>query len=843
MALSNLYFLWNYNPYYNREIKYEKTIDDYINAVNATTRMFGYNFNIADQVNASIIINVDEVAANYLIVEDQAAPKIIHSRWFIIESVWKRENQWQLTLRRDLVADYLQPFLQSTVYVEKGFVRQNTESITSMNPLVFNQESFTANQIKKKETLLKDKLGCKWVVGYLNKNAILADKDKDYKAIKTWTNKSATPDYLVDSLSRTPIGAFLGRTARYPVAIYGKFDLKYNTQLKNTYRRYSVGETAHSSQKIGSNEYKGTITTPAITPILPEGLQNVPTIDNRINGYYDMLYAAGAKESYSADPYTWQSAFSSNNRIIYLSQQDGDYAPGYYKISTKKVYIETQTDYNVDPDIDTTWYNVMGNYVTGKSAGNISYSKSGLNFRVTVRWSVGLQVALTPLTNKGYYTEIYPNEMNQTVNEAFDAFAIPVLDDEDLGIFIQGVLANDNTFSISSNFDSQAAFAVGQELTDVDNEALDLQLLPYCPLPTSWVGTIDPGIPGIYPQGKQHQAWNLILDENNSPVNIVFFLSSTEFSFNIPIEDPCDYSSIEEIKAINQCDTWRLYSGDYSSSFEFNVARNGGLAYFEVDCKYKPYQPYIHVAPNFGGLYGQDYNDTRGLVCSNTNFSLPRLTSAWENYERNNLNYMNAFNRQIENMDINRKYQKVSEWAQLAGGAATGISSGAAIGSIGGAPGAIIGGIVGGVTSAGAGLGDMWVNEQLYKENKQYAIDQFNMSLQNIQALPNTLAAVGAQNPNNKVFPVLCFYSCSDVEREAFKKKIKWDGMTIGVVSENITDYINPDAKTYFKGQLVYFSQAAIFAGDEDRRIDTHELSELANEIAKGILIDKGVIS
>lgn len=204
---------------------------------------------------------------------------------------------------------------------------------------------------------------------------------------------------------------------------------------------------------------------------------------------------------------------------------------------------------------------------------------------------------------------------------------------------------------------------------------------------------------------------------------------------------------------------------------------------------------------------------------------------------------MNAFNRQIENMDIQRKYQKIGEWAQLAGGATTGISSGAAIGSIGGAPGAIIGGIAGGAASAGVGMADIWLSEQLYKENKKYKIDQFNMSLQNIQALPNTLTAVGAQNPNNKVFPVLCFYSCSDVEREAFKKKIKWDGMTIGVVSENIADYINPNAKTYFKGQFVYLSSAATTEGNDDRRIDAHELSELANEIAKGILIDKGVIS
>lgn len=840
MALSNLYFLQNYNTYYNREIKHEKTINDYINAASATTSIIGYNFNIADQVETSIIVNVDEVTANYLIVEDQAAPNTIHSRWFILDAIWKREGQWQVTLRRDLIADFLKPFLRSTVYVEKGWVTQNITSLDKMNLLIFNQESFTANQIKKKEILLKDKAGIKWVVGYLNKDAIQAPEGQTYKEIKTWTNEAATPDITATSIAASPIGDFVDSSTlaptprRYVRSATAIMDIKYYTQSSAPeYWHHRVGENTYSKSQISSTQYQGFIQC-KYAPSLPVSLSD--TSYGAEAGNYDAILS-GIKIKYDDDfavyQSTWENAYNTRGKILYVSSTNK-----YYRInvSTKS---GTTTTFAVDPNVDSSIYTRLERYVTTGAQPCDKPTVSGLNFQLEANWSDELVVKLEEIKNAGYKVQINPQKMNQTINEAFNAFAIPVVEET---LYIEARNADgSNNYNIGVN-DYNSAFAIGQALMRISAEALDLQLLPYCPLPESWI------IPAIEDPTKiRIRPPDGTVDITNRPiyttagelVNAIYFLSTTEFSTIIPYTDDNDYSTLEEIKAINQCDTWRIYSGDYSSSFEFNMARNGGVSYFEVDCKYKPYQPYIHVAPNFGGLYGQDYNDTRGLVCSNTNFSLPRLTNAWETYERNNLNYMNAFNRQIENMDVQRKYQKTSEWAQLAGGALTGGSSGAAIGSLGGPVGAVIGGVVGGAASAGAGLADMWVTEQLYKENKKYTIDQFNMSLQNIQALPNTLAAVGAQNPNNKVFPVLCFYSCSDVEREAFKKKIKWNGMTIGVVSENIADYINPDAKTYFKGQLVYFPQG----GDEGLHIDTHELSELATELAKGILINKGVTS
>ena len=42
---------------------------------------------------------------------------------------------------------------------------------------------------------------------------------------------------------------------------------------------------------------------------------------------------------------------------------------------------------------------------------------------------------------------------------------------------------------------------------------------------------------------------------------------------------------------------------------------NQGIDSFDIECTYKPYNPYIHISPNYKGLYGKDFDDIRGLIC------------------------------------------------------------------------------------------------------------------------------------------------------------------------------------------------------------------------------------
>ena len=244
---------------------------------------------------------------------------------------------------------------------------------------------------------------------------------------------------------------------------------------------------------------------------------------------------------------------------------------------------------------------------------------------------------------------------------------------------------------------------------------------------------------------------------------------------------------------------------------------NNGIQYFNVDCDYKPFSPYIHINPNFSELYGQDFNDARGLICGG-DFSLPKVTNAWANYQQNNKNYEQIFNREIQNMQVTHKYQMIQGGVQAIAGVAQGAVSGAALGGVGGA-------IAGGVASLAGGVADQVINQKLYNEALDYKQDLYGMQLGNIKAIPNSISKVSPYNPNNKIFPVLEYYTCTETEKQALKNKIKYNGMTVGRIG-TINEFLQPDY-SYIKGKLIRLETIE----------DTNYLNEIASEIYKGVFI------
>lgn len=144
----NIYIL-NYNNYYNRIVKKEETISDYSPYI--ILSLGGVNFIPNDGINTTQIINCNGVlSADYFIAEDEDGG---FTRWFILENERIRNGQYKLTLRRDLMADYYEPIVKSPCFIERGTVDINS-------PFIFNSEGQSYNQIKTKETLLKDRSGC-----------------------------------------------------------------------------------------------------------------------------------------------------------------------------------------------------------------------------------------------------------------------------------------------------------------------------------------------------------------------------------------------------------------------------------------------------------------------------------------------------------------------------------------------------------------------------------------------------------------------------------------------------------------------------------------------------------
>ena len=90
----------------------------------------------------------------------------------------------------------------------------------------------------------------------------------------------------------------------------------------------------------------------------------------------------------------------------------------------------------------------------------------------------------------------------------------------------------------------------------------------------------------------------------------------------------------------------------------------------------------------------------------------------------------------------------------------------------------------------------------------------------------STASTTSAFTANNKIFPFLEFYSCTDEEKEAFANKLKYNGMTVMRIGK-IKDFIRLE-QTYIKGQLIRV---------EDLKCDTTYINEIANEINKGVYI------
>ena len=307
--------------------------------------------------------------------------------------------------------------------------------------------------------------------------------------------------------------------------------------------------------------------------------------------------------------------------------------------------------------------------------------------------------------------------------------------------------------------------------------------------------------------------------------HVSFILWARQASFSTQLDYQLNLKNSMKIES--QCNFYRLTSPNYQGSFEFNVAKNGGsVAFFVAECTYKPYTPYIKVAPQFSFLYGANYGDQRGLVCGG-DFSLPRFNSAWESYQLNNKNYQNIFNRDIQNLTLEQSLQMRQQLISGAMGiASAGIIGGGVGAKAGGVYGAIAGAAIGTIGSA-VGFGvDIDILATQQKENKSLAIDKYNYQLGNIKALPYTLTKVGAFDINSKIWPFLEYYTCTDEEKEALESKITYESMTVMRI-DLIGDYLEAFAeKHYLKGELIRNEKIAD---------DNHILEAINYEFAKGV--------
>lgn len=407
---------------------------------------------------------------------------------------------------------------------------------------------------------------------------------------------------------------------------------------------------------------------------------------------------------------------------------------------------------------------------------------------------------------------------NVLLDAPYDMFAIPLGDLDVLN-------ATQLQFTTREEIALQMARGLSLDLTTAN--CYDIQLLPYCPC-----------LDLLNEDGKVelsaltlHKDYEFIKNEGtNVNVGIILFPNSSKGSFDIEVDDESlkKKNSAIDIKIASETDLIRFVSPNYASIFEVNAQKNDGIDIINVDWNYKPYSPYIHVAPVFKGLYGNDFNDPKGLICSG-DFSISTASSKWEEYQVSNKNYELMFNRQIENLDVNNSIAMSQlKTTSAIQGIATTIGAGAFGAKSGGTSVGIGAGIVTGALNIIGATADIEYLARQQNENRDYSIDMYNYNLGNIKAIPNTLSKVSAFTNNNKLFPAIEIYSCTEEEKETLRKKIIYNGMTVMRI-DTLRNFYNQGS--FFKGQLVRLEQS------EDNKVDedNHIIVELYNELMRGV--------
>ena len=176
----NILLLKGFNNYFNRIVKKYSTLADYKNNSNSFLQFTNINFNSNDGITTELVIGNEaqlEITGqngngqvitgplsweqngtpDYLICyETSGTPSVdtIKFRWFVMEAQRTRNGQYHIALKRDVIAEHFNEIIQAPCFVEKGVINNSND------PLLFNNEQMSFNQIKQNETLLKDNTGC-----------------------------------------------------------------------------------------------------------------------------------------------------------------------------------------------------------------------------------------------------------------------------------------------------------------------------------------------------------------------------------------------------------------------------------------------------------------------------------------------------------------------------------------------------------------------------------------------------------------------------------------------------------------------------------------------------------
>lgn len=779
--------LSGYNSYYNRQVKVHNDYTQW-----AVYELLNVNFNPNDGVRTEHIINYPSDAAtpDYLLVYDED-DNIVY-RWFVLDAVRLRNGQYRMILKRDVIADYIYQVITSTCIVHKGYINDYND------PAIYNKDG-NYNRIKKAEHALRDETRIPWVVGYINKDtadttvsttfADISDAYLEVDGITNWEHYNKTYTWNISAttwfnLYFKPDGVL---NYCYPGAYaFTKTNL---IEKEKTTTSIPIPATGFVYTHSRNSSYLQDVEN------LLANIRSGNEYFNLLNDWLDTRYDVIDEDNLI--PFNGKIIKDTSTGISYRVQLN--YGDGTYSKVNAPSSLVSYLDANL---VDPTYPDQLD----GESNSQT--------------WQIGIStstvsVELTQIMT--YIKTTVTADRNHLEDAPYDMFCIPY---GKLGVRY-------GTLTEKFNTNKDAAIAMATAISEqLGANCFDIQLLPYFPC-QEILRSDDTDL------RVARTKFNLIYDNSDNPISVMIWARKSEFTFNISnslSNLPVQYDALSK-KVRHETLMYRICSPNYASAFEFSPAANNGVTKYIVSCTYKPYDPYMHINPYFNedGLYGGNYNDARGLICSG-DFSLTQVNDAWVNYQLQNKNFQRMFDRQIESLELQQRVGKIQDVVGSIVGTGQGAATGAIMGAPGGGYGMAAGAILGGVSSLAGGIADISLNQQLRQDQLNLTRFNFNAQLDNIRALPDTLTKVSTLNPQNKLFPFVEVYEATDDEIKLCRESITWQGMTINRIA-TINNYRDIDGES--------FVQATLLRSDIR---DNHLVTAIADELSQGVYFVSGGI-
>lgn len=639
--------LLQYNNYINRRLKKESSISDYYQNANRYFIIDDYDFNPNDGVDTQAVLGGEhydyEDIYDYMLVTDGNE---LLSRWFIIDANRTRTGQYQLTLHRDVVADNWDEIKTAPAFIEKA-------TLSDSDPLIYNSENMSVNQIKTSETLIKDKTDVAWICGYVKRTD---PQQADEKRIEF--QGYYKPDLVIESNTEdwnyykyaTSSQQHIGCNSHIDNMLFLSMNVDYQEQVNSIVYDSSIGQASPSSWYNLWN----------VTEYCDYRLHYLYTIPWSRTGMYQ--YINDYEWDYlllNSEVKTYRSATDNVADYNYLKSLDGKvlkFNDGMYKVKVNKS--NNKHLHHVEPNVYTVYD--IGTHITGilnsKPRSDIFEQLHSPYVASVYELYSTITITLEPIQDKTYQIRIQRDDYRYHLKDSvYDMFCIPYPVDKEY-VTIKNSSITDSSepdyfeeFNMYPLYSMQLAQGIAAGLSD---KIVDIQILPYCPVSID-VGpdkVLDLKTPtsGAYVEGKYTQPRYSICKPTTAPQNevgIIIWALASKGTIN---SSDIQFNNIEvNNKKINaECDMYRLCSGNYASSFELNIAKNGGIKNISVDYTYLPYNSYIHVNPVFENLYGQDFNDCRGLI-DQSDKSISYASSGWESYQISNKTYQQQFSREI----------------------------------------------------------------------------------------------------------------------------------------------------------------------------------------------------